>query len=190
MGHKITRDGVEASQKKVQAIVEVPAPTYVTGVRRLCGIVQYLARYTPNLADDLEPIHALTRSNTEFVWSQVCQDAFSRPKRKLSETPVHVYYNPDETLVLHVDSSKDGIGAAIMQNGKSIEYPSRNLRSNKRNWAHIETETLAHVYGLEKFDQYTYGRKVVVHNDYKPLAAILNKPLSHAPWRLQSLMMT
>ena len=133
LGHKITRDGIEASQKKVQAIVEMSAPTDVTGVRRLCGMVQYLARYTPNLADDLEPIHALTRSNTEFVWSQVCQDAFSRLKRKLSETPVLAYYNPDETLVLQVDSSKDGLRAALMQNGKPIEHASRNLRSNERN---------------------------------------------------------
>ena len=137
-------------------------------------MVQYLARYTPNL---------------EFVWSQVCQDAFSRPKRKLSETPVLAYYNPDETLVLQVDSSKDGLGAALMQNNKPIEYASRNLRSNERNWAQIEKETRALVYGLEKFDQFTYGRKVVVYNDHKPLAAILSKPLSHTPRRLQSLMM-
>ena len=189
LGHKITRDGIEASQKKVQAIVQMPAPTDVTGVRRLCGMVQYLARYTPNLADDLEPIHALTRSNTESVWSQVCQDAFSRPKRKLSETPVLAYYNPDETLVLQVDSSRDGLGAALAHNDKPIEHASRNLRSNERSWAQIETETLALVYGLEKFDQFTYGRKVVVHNDHKSLAAILSKPLSHAPRRLQSLMM-
>ena len=71
-----------------------------------------------------------------------------------------------------------------MQNGKPIEYTSQNLRLNERNWAQIEKETLALVYGLEKFDQFTYGRKVVVHNDHKPLAAILSKPLSHAPKRL------
>ena len=155
MGHKITRDGIKASQEKVKAIVEMPAPTDVTGVRRLCGMVQYLARYTSNLVD-LEPIHALTRSNAEFMWSQACQDAFSRLKRKLSETPVLAYYNPDETLVLQVDSSKDGLGAALMQNGKPIQYASRNLRSNERNWAPVEKETLALVYGLETFGQYTY----------------------------------
>ena len=123
------------------------------------------------------------------MWPQVCQDAFSRLKRKLSETPVLAYYNPDETLVLQVDSSRDGLGAALTHNDKPIEHASRNLRSNERNWARIEKETLALVYGLEKFDQYTYGRKVVVHNDHKSLAAILSKPLSHAPRRLQSLMM-
>jgi transposase InsO family protein len=45
------------------------------------------------------------------------------------------------------------------------------------------------VFGLERFDQYTYGRSVVVQNDHKPLASILRKPLSQAPKRLQALMM-
>jgi hypothetical protein len=45
------------------------------------------------------------------------------------------------------------------------------------------------LYGLEHFDQYTYGRKVIVQNDHKPLAAILSKPLSRAPKRLQDIMM-
>ena len=128
LGHEITRDGIEASQEKVKAVVEMPAPTDVTVVRRLCGMVQYLAHYTSNLADDMEPIHALTRSNTEFVWSSACQDAFSRLNRKLSETPVLAYYNPGVTLVLQVDSRRGGLGAALTQNGKPIEYASRNVR--------------------------------------------------------------
>ena len=43
--------------------------------------------------------------------------------------------------------------------------------------------------GLERFDQYTYGRKVHIQNDHKPLATILNKPLSQASRRIQALMM-
>ena len=39
------------------------------------------------------------------------------------------------------------------------------------------------------FDQYTYGRKVVVENDHKPLVTILKKPLSQAPKRLQALIL-
>ena len=57
LGHRISKEGIQPSQEKVKAIQEMPVPEDVTGVRRLCGMVQYLARYTPNLADDLEPIH-------------------------------------------------------------------------------------------------------------------------------------
>jgi len=44
------------------------------------------------------------------------------------------------------------------------------------------------LFGLEKFDQYTFVRKVVIQNDHKPLENILRKPLSQAPKRLQDII--
>ena len=90
--------------------------------------------------------------------------------------------------MLQVDSSKSGLGAVLLQDGKSIEYASRALTPAEQNWAQIEKETLSMVYGLERFDQYTYGRKVVICNDHKPMDMILRKPLSQAPKRLQALI--
>lgn len=54
--------------------------------------------------------------------------------------------------------------------------------------AQIEKEALAVLYGLERFDQYTYGRKVIIQNDHKLLETILKKPLSQAPKRLQDII--
>ena len=75
-----------------------------------------------------------------------------------------------------------------MQEGKPVEYASRSLSASERNWAQIEKELLAVLYGLERFDQYTYGTKVTVENDHRPLAAILKKPLSQVPKPLQALL--
>lgn len=100
-----------------------------------------------------------------------------------------MYFNPDLELTLQTDSSKDGLGAVLLQNGKPIEYASRSLTSAQRKWAQIEKEALSILFGLERFDQYTYGRKVIIENDHKPLEAILRKPLSAAPRRLQDIMM-
>ena len=91
--------------------------------------------------------------------------------------------------MIQVDSSKHGIVAVLLQEGRPIEYASRALTPSERNWAQIEKEALAVLYGLERFDQYAYGRAVTVQNDHKPLAAILRKPLSMAPKRLQDVMM-
>ena len=43
-GHKITKDGIMPDQSKVEAILKMPEPTDIPGVRRLCGMVQYLSR--------------------------------------------------------------------------------------------------------------------------------------------------
>ena len=65
-GHRITKDGVKVNEAKVQAIRDMPAPTDVEGVKRLCGMAQHMAKFLPNLAATLEPIRALTRKDTPF----------------------------------------------------------------------------------------------------------------------------
>lgn len=189
MGHRISAAGIEPDKSKVKAILDMPAPTDVHGVRRLCGMIQYLAKFMPNLASDLGPIRALTQKNHEWNWSKECDEAFEIVKEKITKAPVLTFFDPTGELTLQVDSSMNGLGAAILQNGRPIEYASRALTPTEQKWAQIEKETLALVFGLERFDQYTYGRSVNVQNDHKPLATILKKPLSQASRRIQALMM-
>jgi hypothetical protein len=65
-------------------------------------------------------------------------------------------------VVLQVGSSKNGVGAVLLQDGKPVEFASRALRQSERNWAQIEKKALSMLYGHERFDQYAYGRKVIV----------------------------
>ena len=64
--------------------------------------------------------------------------------------------------MIQVDSSKHGIGVVLLKEDRPIEYASRALTPSERNWAQIEKEALSVLYGLERFDQYTYGRRVHV----------------------------
>ena len=95
----------------------------------------------------------------DWNWSAECEEAFIKVKKNIIEAPLIIYFNPDKELVLQVDSSKDGLGAALLPDGKPIEYASRAPTSAEQNWAQIEKETLAVVFGLEHFDQYTCGKK-------------------------------
>ena len=86
-GHRITKDGIKVDEAKVQAIRDMPKPVDGPGVRRLCGMTQYMSRFLPDLAETLEPIRALTRRDTPFVWSTECENAFVTLKKNLSESP-------------------------------------------------------------------------------------------------------
>jgi hypothetical protein len=103
-------------------------------------MVQYLAKFMPNLASDLEPIRALTKKDSEWNWSPECEKALKAVKEKVTSTPVLVFFDPSKELVLQVDSSKDGLGAAILQNGRPLEYASRALTQTERRWAQIEKD--------------------------------------------------
>ena len=75
-----------------------------------------------------------------------------------------------------------------MQEGKPVAYASKSLTPTETNYAQIEKEMYAAVFGCTKFHQYIYGRKVTVETDHKPLIPISKKPLHAAPPRLQRML--
>jgi len=59
-GHRITLQGIEPHDAKIQAVLEMNAPTDVTEIKRFCALVQYMA-FVPNLSKTLEHLRNLTR---------------------------------------------------------------------------------------------------------------------------------
>ena len=189
MGHLITSAGIKPDPEKISAIQNMPSPTDVPAVRRLCGTVQYLARFIPNLAQHTEPLRRLTKKSSVWNWTSECDEAVAKIKHLIAEDCKLAYFDVNKDLHLQVDSSKDGVGCFLHQDGRPVEYASKTLTETQKRWAQIEKELLSVIIGLERFDQYTYGRKVFVENDHKPLEHIIKKPLSQVPRRLQNLLM-
>jgi len=190
MGHRITKEGLQIDQEKVDAIRKMDAPTNTTELRRFIGMANYLARFLPDLTNLLQPLHNLLQKDVVFQWSSAQQSSFDNVKDSLTQAPVLAYYDPSKHLSLENDSSEYGIGSVITQCGKPIAYASRSLSDAERRYAQIEKEMLSVVFGLKKFHHYTYGRDVEVTTDHKPLVAIKKKPLSKAPRRLQQMLLT
>lgn len=57
-----------------------------------------------------------------------------------------------------------------------IVYSSRALTRSQQNYAQIEKEALAILFGCEQFHQYIFG-SVTVESDHKSLQSITKKPL-------------
>ena len=91
---------------------------------------------------------------------QTEENSFNKLKKLATEAPVLRFYDPTLPLTLSVDSSSTGLGCVIMQEGQPIAYASRALTKTHQNYAQIEKETLAVVFGCEKFHQFVYGRTV------------------------------
>ena len=66
---------------------------------------------------------------------------------------------------------------------------SRALTDTESRYSSIERECLAVVFGLEKFEYYLYGRKVIVETDHSILEQIVKKNIAEAPARLQRLLL-
>ena len=55
------------------------------------------------------------------------------------------------------------------------------------NYACIEREMLSLVFACTRFHQLVYHRKIIVHNDHRPIVSIMQKPPSACPPRLQRM---
>ena len=87
------------------------------------------------------------------------------------------------------DASEKGLGFTLMHEGQPITFSSRALTPAETNYSQIEKELLAQIFGLERNHQYTYGRKITLWTDHKPLVSITRKPITTAPKRLQRLLL-
>ena len=100
-----------------------------------------------------------------------------------------MYFDPSAPTVVQRDASYTGLEAALLQATQSVIFASRSLTSTKQNFCSLEKELLAVVFALQRFDQYVYGRAVIVESDHQPLETITKKTLRDAPRRIQLMML-
>ena len=94
MGHILTNEGVKPDPAKIRALVEMEKPNDIVGVRRIMGMVNYLARYLKNLTDVIEPLRQLTHKDAEFVRTTVQDEAYQRMKDTVTIAPLLKYFDP------------------------------------------------------------------------------------------------
>ena len=149
----------------------MPPPTDKQGVMRFCGMVNYLNTLCPNLSQVLKPSHYLRNQDREFIWSDVHQEAFAKPKPLIASAPCLAYYNNKRPATLQVDASQGGPKAALLQPNDSgdlqpVAYISCKLRPTEELWAQNEKECLAIVSAFDRWDPWIYGSEVNVHTDH------------------------
>ena len=201
MGHILTPEGLKPSTEIVTAVLEMPQPRDKAATRRFLGTITYLAKFCPNLSEVVRPLRDLTHIKQEFLWSEQHTNAFAKAKELVSKTPCLRYFDINSPVVLQVDASEYGLGAALLQpvtdpNGSSniqwqpVAYSSSSLSPTEQRYAQIEKETLAIVHAFHKFDQLLFGKSdITVHSDHQPLEIIFKRPLASAPRRLQSMIL-
>ncbi|GFU02692.1 retrovirus-related Pol polyprotein from transposon opus [Trichonephila clavipes] len=108
---------------------------------------------------------------------------------KLKELPCEVtsLATPDANLPfqVHCDASDYGVGCCLIQQDtegiyRPIAFASQKFNATQKNWASIEKEAWAVLYGLNKFDKWIYGAKVEIISDHNPLK-YLNQTTPKSP---------
>ena len=189
VGHIISSSGLKPDPEKVKALREMAAPTSKQAVQQFLGLVQYLAKFIPDLSTVDQPIRALTTKDAQFQWGPSQQKSFDKLKELCTTAPVLAFYDVKKDVVIQCDASSYALGGVLLQEGRPVAYTSRALTETESRYAQIEKEMLAIVHSCRKFHHYVFGKTVHVESDHKPLQAIFRKPLLSAPMRLQGMLL-
>ena len=186
LGHKLDAEGIRPTEEKTTAIQNAPAPTNVSELRSYLGMVNHYHPFLPNISAVLAPLHELLHKDTHWHWGKPQQEAFEHSKVMFRSPKLLVHYNPNLPLVLTCDASPYGIGSVLshtMPDGveKPVAFASRTLIPAEKNYAQIERESLAIIFGVTKFHKYIYGRDFTILSDHKPLLGLLHEQKAISP---------
>ena len=85
----------------------------------------YVGEFIPNLSEMTAPLIELSVKNVSWHWGNEKDAAFRKIKEVLVPKRCLVYYDINKQGRVKVDTSRSGICAVLMQDGKPIAYSSK-----------------------------------------------------------------
>ena len=105
LGHCISADGVHTTKEKTQAILDAREPKNVQELQSFLELLNYYARFIPNVASMLHPLHKLLQKHHKWQWTRQCSE------HKITSAPVLAHFDPALPIVLAGDASAYGVEA-------------------------------------------------------------------------------
>ena len=126
-GETYTVDWCKPAKGKVQAIVDMPAPSCKKVVQSFIRMINYLSKYSARLSELALPIRELAKDKVAFNWGPEHQAAFKLVKKEIAAAPILAYYDPKKATVLQTDASINWLGACLLHDEKPVYFASKAL---------------------------------------------------------------
>ena len=186
-GHRWNSTGISPDPKKTESILRMEFPPDKETMHSFLGLVNFLNRYTPRLAELCSPLRKLILKDSHYSPGDPEHAAFDAIKAEFKKKIILPYFDRNKKTILQTDASKKGFGAVILQEEQPIYYASRALTSAEKNFQKLECEAQAAVWGMETFHYFLYGRKFILQTDQKPLVSIFRKHMIDVSPRIQRI---
>lgn len=192
-GFLVTSEGYRPPKRIIDAILQFPTPSNITGIRSWFGLINQVS-YAFAQAPVMAPFRELLASKTrKFYWDSTLDDIFQKSKQHIINEIIDGVksFEIHRPTCVSTDWSRTGIGFFLWQkhcncpvndnphcgNGhwKVVYAGSRFTTPAESRYAPIEGEALAAVYGLVSCRMFVMGcPNLILAVDHKPLLRILN----------------
>ena len=115
-----SEEGVCPDPRKVSALQTMSAPISSQELASFLGLATYMGPFIPKLSSLAAPLRALTREDAVFEWSPAAKESFDKIKQAVSDLTTLSYFDARKPVALQVDASMKALGAALIQDGKTV----------------------------------------------------------------------
>ena len=91
----------------------------------------------------------LIQKKVKFQWSNDCEKRFAVLKTRLTTAPILTLPEGSDVYVIYCDASRVGLGCVLIQRGKVIAYPSRQLKAHENNYPTNDLELATMVFAFK-----------------------------------------
>lgn len=196
LGHTILNGKIMPGETKTKVIKEWPEPKTIKQLKSFLGLCNFFRGHIDHYAQKAYPLTSILgqSSPNRLTWDQPQRNAFNTLRDQLSKRPVLQPPDQNKDYKLFCDASQNTISSILLQEGDEnppkdhvVCYASRTLMGRESRYSTIDKELLALVFGLQKFRQWVYGKKIFAFTDHKPITYLnsLSKHSSRlAKWAL------
>lgn len=175
--HVISAQGVATKPQNIDAIINWPIPKTVTKLRGFLGLTGYYRRFVKGYGTFCRPLHNLLKQNS-FQWTEEHTVAFNKLKQIMATCPVLALPDFSKPFILETDACGSGIGAVLMQGGRSLAYMSKCLGPKAASQSVYEKEALAILEALKKWRHYLLGNPLIIKTDQQSLKFMTTQKLT------------
>jgi len=123
LGVVIGPRGVEMQRKKVEGVLNWPAPKNVKEVQKFLGLANYYRRFIKDFAKIAAPLHVLVRKEQKWKWEKEQEEVFGKLKEVFTTEPVLAISDIDREMRVKVNALNYTTKGVL-----SLKYEDGNLK--------------------------------------------------------------
>ena len=113
LGHKISHQGIEVDNVKVDTIARLPPPSSVKAIRSFLGHAGFYRRFIKDFSKIARPLTRLLDKDVPFDFNDECLKAFETLRSKLTKAPIMVAPDWNLPFELMCVASDFAVGAVL-----------------------------------------------------------------------------
>jgi hypothetical protein len=114
LGFIVSERGIKANPKKITAVTKMGPIRDLKGIQRATGCLAALSRFISCLGEKALPLYRLLKKSERFSWTLKAEEALTKLKAMLYNSPILVSPTIGEPLLLYVTATTQVVSVVLV----------------------------------------------------------------------------